>query len=67
MSTKAISLEQAHVAILSEAKKSGVNVEQLCENAKAGLLGNKEYRWVEHPYVVTSIEEIENAYKNIKA
>lgn len=39
-------LEQAAVALLSEAKMAGVDIARLAEKAKIGIAGNAPYTWV---------------------
>ncbi|MDF1763277.1 MAG: hypothetical protein P1U57_07710 [Oleibacter sp.] len=63
MSIKEISLSQALVAVLCEAKESGSDITSICEKAKVGITGNKIYRTVEQSYVMSTIEEIEKAYQ----
>ena len=41
-----IALEQAAVALLSEAAKAGVDLAAIAEKAKAGVIGNAMYTWV---------------------
>ena len=41
-----VSLEQAIVALFSEAKEAGVDLVAIGEKAKSGIIGNKEYTWV---------------------
>ncbi|WP_434672193.1 hypothetical protein [Pseudomonas sp. R1-15] len=41
-----IVLEQAIVALLCEAKEAGVDLVDIAEKAKTGVLENKPYTWV---------------------
>ncbi|WP_460318078.1 hypothetical protein [Pseudomonas ogarae] len=41
-----IALEQAAVAIVTEAKAQGVDLVRLAESAKIGIYGNKPYCWI---------------------
>lgn len=43
---RATALEQAAVALLAEAKAAGLNLQELAEKAKNGIIGNASYTWV---------------------
>jgi hypothetical protein len=59
---KSIALEQALVAVICEAKDSGVDIDDLFEKAKRGILGGY-YKWVSPDYVPAAIEAIKCAIK----
>ena len=58
--------EQALAAVLSEAKKLGVDLTKLAANVSAGLMGNKPYTWVNANYKTRVLDTLDNAIKNIK-
>ncbi|MNW15247.1 hypothetical protein D3C71_2136940 [compost metagenome] len=67
MSTdKEISLNQAALALLIAARDLGVDLDQLSEKAKGGILNNK-YRVAEHPHVTESAEIIGKLCVDAKA
>lgn len=51
-----IALEQAAVALLTEARAAGVDLHALMGKVESGLLGNALYRWVGAEHVSASIE-----------
>lgn len=55
-SDREIALEQAAVALLTEARDAGVDLVALLDKAEAGLLGNALYRWVGAEHVSASID-----------
>jgi len=61
LTEREIALNQALVALLFEAKRLGADPVELVERAKAGLLGNSIYRFVEHPHVSNAIAELDEA------
>lgn len=61
---RTVVLETAIAAILCEAKNMGVNIDAICDAAKAGLFdGGKPYRWASALVVVPASEAIEAALK----
>ncbi|WP_143512554.1 hypothetical protein [Vreelandella utahensis] len=40
------SAQQALEAVIAEAQKSGCDIEQLAQDAKAGIMGNSVYSWI---------------------
>lgn len=59
MTDDEIAHRQACVAFMAEAMKAGVDTDAILERAKAGLLGNAIYRWVQHPHVSNSIKALD--------
>ncbi|MFG5862769.1 hypothetical protein [Metapseudomonas sp. CR1201] len=55
-SEREIALEQAFVALLTEARDQGVDLNGLLPKVEAGLLGNATYRWVGAEHVSASID-----------
>jgi hypothetical protein len=45
-SNREIAIEQAAVAMLFEAEKLGIDLSDLAEKAKVGILGNASYTWI---------------------
>ncbi|WP_286916115.1 MULTISPECIES: hypothetical protein [Pseudomonas] len=43
---KAAAIEQAAVALLSEAKAAGVDLTEIAAKARTGIIGNAMYTWV---------------------
>lgn len=62
-----IALHQALVALIAQAQKDGVDVDQLVSKVNAGLLGNAMYRIVEHPHVTNAIDALNSARENVQA
>lgn len=54
-----IVLEQAIVALLSEAKDAGSDLATIGEKAKIGIAGNKEYTWVSPDHKVGVLDAID--------
>lgn len=65
-SDREIALEQAAVALLSEAKAMGIDLAKLREEASTGILGNKMYRWVEGHHVTGSVDAIDYLISGVK-
>lgn len=59
---KSIALEQALVAVICEAKDAGMDIDNLFEKAKVGIIGGY-YKWVSPDYVPAAIEAIKDAIK----
>lgn len=51
-----IALEQAAVALLTEARNQGVDLHGLLEKVEVGLIGNALYRYVGAEHVSNSID-----------
>lgn len=64
---KLVAVEQATAALLSEAKAAGMDLKDVAEAAKAGILGNKMYTWVGSPERKTAaIEAIDYLLQSVK-
>ncbi|VVM36067.1 hypothetical protein PS645_00028 [Pseudomonas fluorescens] len=66
MTNEEIAYRQACIAFMAEALKAGVDTDAILNRAKAGLLGNAIYRWVEHPHVTNSIEALDEFHAGAK-
>lgn len=55
-SDREIALEQAAVALLTEARDAGVDLTALLSKVEVGLLGNALYRWVGAEHVSASVD-----------
>ncbi|MBA5202205.1 hypothetical protein H2Y57_00615 [Pectobacterium aroidearum] len=63
MAGREVALEQALIAVLGAYRESGGDVEKLISEASGLIIGNTEYRIVEHPNVGLACKEIEEAAK----
>lgn len=61
-----IALEQAIVALLSEAKAKGANLTEIAADAKAGVFGNKLYTWVGADHKVGVADAIDYLLTQVK-
>lgn len=62
-----VAIEQAIVALLSEAKAAGVNLEHLATAAKAGIMGNNMYTYVGSPErKVAACEAVDALLQSVK-
>ena len=61
MTNREIALEQALVAVMAEAKKLGVDLDDLISEVKGGLMGHDPYRHVDHPHNTNAIQEVLDA------
>lgn len=52
-------LEQALLAVISQAAQQGLHSERLCSYAIGGSIGNPTWRWVRAEYVPGAIDELE--------
>jgi hypothetical protein len=61
-------LEQAAVALLAEAEKSGVDLEQLAQAAKIGITGNAMYTWIaDHEMKAESESAVDYLISSLRA
>lgn len=61
MTSREIDLEQALIAVIGAYRNTGGDVEKLLREAQGLIIGNSEYRLVEHPHVTQACIEIEKA------
>ncbi|HBZ7538244.1 hypothetical protein [Klebsiella pneumoniae] len=61
MTDREIALEQALIAVIGAYRNDGGDVDSLIQQSQGLLLGNTEYRFVEHPYITEACTEIEKA------
>ncbi|NWC65140.1 hypothetical protein [Cedecea sp. P7760] len=61
MTNREIALEQALIAVIGAYAKADGDVHELIQQANTLIIGNSEYRIVEHPHVTEACLEIERA------
>ena len=60
-------LEQAAVALLAEARAAGVNLSEVSEKAKLGLIANAQYTWISnHELKAESAAAVDYLVKAVK-
>ena len=59
-------LEQALLAVITQAKQQGLDGEQLCKHAIGGLIGNTSWCWVTAEHVPGAADELESALRVLK-
>ncbi|WP_111977214.1 hypothetical protein [Algibacillus agarilyticus] len=57
--------EQALVAFIAEAKKSGLDVEKTSMEAKAGIMGNKIYSWISTKEKNKAVDALDEAIAEV--
>ncbi|POA52086.1 MULTISPECIES: hypothetical protein [unclassified Pseudomonas] len=59
-------LEQALLAVITQAAQQGLESEKLCSHAIGGMMGNTSWRWVTAEYVPGAADELESALRVLK-
>ena len=59
------SVMQALEAFIAEAEQSGIDIETIARNAKAGILSNKVYCWLNTTEKTKAIEAIDEAVSSV--
>lgn len=60
-------LEQALLAVISQAAQQGLESERLCSHAIGGMMGNTSWRWVNAEHVPGAADELETALRALRA
>ncbi len=58
--------EQALVAVLSELQELDVNIAELEQRVISGIMGNKEYTWVNAEYKPEVLSTLKKAIRDLK-
>lgn len=59
-------LEQALLAVLTQADQQDMDIERLHKRAIGGLMGNTSWRWVTAEHVPGAIDELESAMRVLR-
>ncbi|MBO1109800.1 hypothetical protein J2R62_16610 [Plesiomonas shigelloides] len=66
MSKSVAAYEQALVAVLSEVKARGLNLDDLLQKTSSGIMGNASYTWVGAEYKTEVLGILESAVQQVK-
>lgn len=58
-------VKQALEAFIAEAKLAGVDIEEVAQNAKAGIMGNEIYSWAPTLEKSRSVKFLEDAVNDV--
>lgn len=64
--SREVALEQALIAVIGAYRNAGGDLKKLTQEAQSLILGQSEYRVVDHPYVTLACTEIEKAASHNK-
>lgn len=61
-----IAIEQAAAALLSEAKRAGLDLSEIAEKAKAGIMSNELYTWVSADRKTGSVDAVDYLLQSVR-